>query len=198
MHNNTRTLFGFLLASLMTTSASAALYDRGNGMIYDSAQNITWLQDANYAKTSGYDADGGMYWSQAVTWANDLVFGGFTDWRLASARLQNLDPYLPQLCSSSYDGTCDKGCNNTRSELGHLFNELGNKASFNTSGNSQTGFGALNSVFIDAGSNQSISISNFAWAVRDGDVAPAVPVLAAAWLMGSGLIDLTAIKRRKK
>ena len=33
---------------------SATLIDRGNGLIYDDAQNITWLQDANYAFTSGY------------------------------------------------------------------------------------------------------------------------------------------------
>ena len=29
-------------------------------MIYDSDLGITWLQDANYAETSGYDADGRM------------------------------------------------------------------------------------------------------------------------------------------
>ena len=29
---------------------------------YDTALNITWLADANYAKTSGYDADGLMNW----------------------------------------------------------------------------------------------------------------------------------------
>ena len=31
----------------------AALHDRGSGLIYDDVLNITWLQDANYAKTSG-------------------------------------------------------------------------------------------------------------------------------------------------
>ncbi len=35
-----------------------------------------------------------------------------------------------------------------------------------------------------------------AWAVRDGDVA-AVPVPAAFWLFGSGLIGLLGFKRRK-
>ena len=38
----------------MSGVANATLYDRGNGMVYDSLQNLTWLKDANYAKTSGY------------------------------------------------------------------------------------------------------------------------------------------------
>ena len=46
-------------------SAQAELFDRGGGLIYDDAQNITWLQDANYAKTSGYDSDGKMTFSEA-------------------------------------------------------------------------------------------------------------------------------------
>ncbi len=41
----------------MTTSANATpidqLIDRGNGMIYDTHEDLTWLQDANYAQTSG-------------------------------------------------------------------------------------------------------------------------------------------------
>ena len=37
----------FLL--LLSFNATAALYDRGNGLIYDDVLDITWLQDANYA-----------------------------------------------------------------------------------------------------------------------------------------------------
>ena len=40
--------------SVLPFTANAALYDRGNGLIYDDVLDITWLQDANYAKTSGY------------------------------------------------------------------------------------------------------------------------------------------------
>jgi hypothetical protein len=49
-----------VLGLALSTSAHATLIDRGNGMIYDSDQDITWLQDANYAMTSGYDTDGSM------------------------------------------------------------------------------------------------------------------------------------------
>ncbi len=85
----------------MLSTVNAALYDRGNGMIYDSEQNLTWLQDANYVVTSGYAAanavfvsgnksrnnvltDGRMGWDAAQTWVSGLTVGGFNDWRLAT------------------------------------------------------------------------------------------------------------------
>ena len=37
----------------------------------------------------------------------------------------------------------------------------------------------------------------YAWAVRSGDVS-AVPVPAAAWLFGSGLIGLLGVAKRKR
>lgn len=51
--------------TLSAPAAQAQLFDRGGGLIYDSVQNITWLADANYAKTSGYDDDGRMTWGEA-------------------------------------------------------------------------------------------------------------------------------------
>ena len=39
---------------------------------------------------------------------------------------------------------------------------------------------------------------SFAWAVRSGDVPAFVPVPAAVWLFGSGLIGLIGIARRKR
>jgi len=62
--------------------AQATLVDRGNGMIYDDILDVTWLQDANYAKTSGYDADGEMNWATANAWAEQLVHKGYNNWRL--------------------------------------------------------------------------------------------------------------------
>jgi len=53
-----------LLAGIaLSGAAQATLIDRGGGLIYDDVLNITWLQDANYAMTSGYDADGRMNWA---------------------------------------------------------------------------------------------------------------------------------------
>lgn len=124
----------------LTGTAQAALVDRGGGMIYDTTRNITWLADMNYASTSGYAAanaggsgstqilsNGQMGWSAAVAWANNLVYGGYDDWRLPT-----LNP-----SDSSCDQTFDPfgfplqhlGYNCTGGELSGLFvTELGNKA----------------------------------------------------------------------
>ena len=76
-------------------SASALLIDRGGGLIYDDKLNITWLQDANYALTSGTDnqapIDGLMNWTNANAWAAGLSYFDsvrnitYTDWRLPYA-----------------------------------------------------------------------------------------------------------------
>lgn len=138
------------LALLATTlllsvgTAQAALIDRGGGMIYDNTRNITWLADMNYAATSGYASsgvtpgsvyntntiwtDGRMGWGAAVTWANNLVYGGYSDWRLPT-----LNP-LDTTCNSSFDpgsGFPNQyyGYNCTGGELSGLFvTDLGNKA----------------------------------------------------------------------
>ncbi|WP_297293005.1 PEP-CTERM sorting domain-containing protein, partial [Oceanicoccus sp.] len=41
------------------------------------------------------------------------------------------------------------------------------------------------------------SLEYYAWAVRSGDVS-AVPVPAAVWLFGSGLVGLIGVSRRKR
>lgn len=112
----------------LSGAAHAALVNRGGGMIYDTTRNLTWLSDMNYARTSGHDADGYMSWARATAWANNLVYGGFSDWRLPT-----LNP-ADTTCSANFNpgggfpnlyfGT---GC--TGGELSGLFvTDLGNKA----------------------------------------------------------------------
>ncbi len=43
------TVWAGLLMSGLAGTVQAELIDRGNGLIYDSAQDLTWLQNANYA-----------------------------------------------------------------------------------------------------------------------------------------------------
>ena len=68
--------------------ANATLWDRGGGLIYDDVLDVTWLQDANYAQTSGFDADGKITWHEAMAWAENLSYYDpvrntyWTDWRL--------------------------------------------------------------------------------------------------------------------
>ena len=61
--------------TIMPTTTNAELFNRGGGLIYDSVQNLTWTQNAGM---SGFRSS----WDDAMTWAEDLEFGGFDDWRL--------------------------------------------------------------------------------------------------------------------
>lgn len=123
-------------------AAQASLIDRGGGLIYDDVLNVTWLQDANYAKTSGYDADGTMTWSQATTWVSNLSYYDsvrnvtYNDWRLPEASPTNGIVFN---YDHSYNGSTDLGFNvsapgtatagSTGSEMAYLFyNTLANKA----------------------------------------------------------------------
>ena len=182
-----------LASAAVTGTAQASLFDRGNGLIYDDAKDITWTANANI--------NGLMTWTQAVAWADNLVLGGYSDWRLPTT--------IPATA----------GYNQTGSELGELFyNELGgvagssitttHNANYNLFTNVQsyvywsgseyapvpsyawyfsTGYGSQGNDFKY---NQL-----YAWAVRPGDVA-AVPVPAAFWLFGSGLMGLLGLRRR--
>lgn len=83
------------------------LIDRGHGLLYDVERDLSWLQDTNYAKTTGRSPDGQMTWDNAKAWVGRLNYRGITNWRLPTAR--NLDGSGPCL-----------GDNCRESELGHL------------------------------------------------------------------------------
>lgn len=110
----------------MSGHAQAALIDNGGGLIYDSTQKIYWLADMNYAKTSGYDADGKMTWAAAKLWAENLVYGGYSDWRLPTLNTSDTS------CSSNFNpgggfGQHYYGYDCNGGELSHLFvTDLGN------------------------------------------------------------------------
>lgn len=146
-----------LVTLLSSLTANATFIDRGNGMIYDSEQNLTWLQDFSYALISNPDA--GTYhaeFSAASSWVSALNFGGYSDWRLPSANLigdygTNGESYTVWSAriqalygQQSFDGSTDRGFNNYRGELGHLFSELGNLSAYDELGTPQAGAGLLN------------------------------------------------------
>jgi len=194
-------------ALVMASPAWATLYDRGNGMVYDSASNLTWLQDANAARTSGASASGLLTWDAANTWAQQLSWGGFDDWRLPVVRPVNGSSLNMDY---SEDGSTDGGINTSgkNSELGYLFYiSLGNQAA---TGMSQSGpftntqdfaywtgttspYGdeeALHffTAFGDQGSSLKVN-EYLAWAVREGDVlAVPEPQQVVLLLMGLGVL----------
>ena len=201
----------------LSTTANAALIERLGGLAYyDTDANLTWLADANYAQTSGYDADGYMDWVEANAWASGLNISGVTGWRLPTTS-------QPDLGCSNQDDEKSWGYGCTSSEMGNLFyNVLGGElyTSIDSSHNenynlfeniytdsSRRYWSATETVF-DSSNAWHFGFNNghqgytsqpndfVAWAVHDGDVS-AVPVPAAVWLFGSGLIGLIAVARRK-
>lgn len=152
-----RTLLFTLLVCLIVhiSPIHADLIDRGNGMIYDTDLGITWLQDANYAQTSGCeycDEYGRMSWNQANDWAEALDYGGYSDWRLPKTLPVDGVNYNTNL---TYDGSTDIGWNisapgsaypgSTANELAYMYyNNLNNKGSYDTNGISQAEYGLRN------------------------------------------------------
>jgi hypothetical protein len=76
-----RALLGMALLLLVSQPARADLILR-NGLVYDTVQDLTWLQDPLYARSAGYTPDGRMTIDEASLWAADLVAAGYDDWRL--------------------------------------------------------------------------------------------------------------------
>lgn len=183
---------------------------------YETEANITWLRDANYADTSGYDNNGSMTWDNANNWVANLNIDGITGWRLPNT-IQP-DPscdYQSQTTGLSIGRYC------TGSEMNNMFsNVLGNDGFLMNMGGFinlpptwDSGYfwqalelsydtdRAFSFEMIDGyQQTHSKSVGMYAWAVHDGDVgvASAVPVPAAVWLFGSGLIGLVGLARRKK
>lgn len=232
----------------VSTTANAELIDIGGGMIYDSGQDLTWMQNA--------DVNGPMTWFQAMDWAENLVYGGYDDWRLPSTlggddpscledargdlffeshvgctggefeKLTEFELYdaedPPSLDSYSHRGNfllnepfenvqldsrywtatpyrADEGgidpCIYDDSCI--IVDDTGMRTDFYwqwsfTRSWSQSGY-LLNGPYKTTlgGGN-----SRYAWAVRSGGPA-IVPVPPSIWLVGSGVVGLIGISRRR-
>jgi hypothetical protein len=190
--------------SFATGTVQAELIGRDNGMVYDSTHDLTWLQDANYAVTSGYDIDGLMTWDEAMTWAQNLTHGGYDDWRLPSVS----NPEFPGSGEFSYLYAYGIDCyryNDWSTDRSGPFDNMPSHVGYYDSvsywTNYQTGEQtALTYSFEGAGfwanyysGNQKTALVRV-WAVRDGDVAP-VPVPPAIFLLGSGILGITGLRR---
>ena len=132
-------LITLMLLLGLSVSGHATLIDMGDGTIYDTDLQLSWLKNAN---------TNGLTWSQANTWADNLVVAGFVNWRLPIVVDVGNDG-----CNWGYTGTdCGWNVNTSTSEMAHLFyDELGNKAYYNTSGvGPQAGWGLTNTgLFTD-------------------------------------------------
>jgi hypothetical protein len=197
-------LFGFT-----TLSANAALIDTGDGLIYDTVLDITWSQPDSSPRP----------WLDANDWAAGLTLGGVSGWRLpyisvaAGAGPLGNSPG-PVNCFTASELDCRDN------ELGYMFyhNLSGtNGESILTSGDPDLAlFPTLEAAGYWSGTEHE-SVGDTAWAFlfSDGDQTPdvqsfgnptfavhagnvnAIPVPAAVWLFGSGLLGLLGLARRK-
>ena len=189
-----KSIIGTTCACLAVVSfnTSAALIERLGGLAYyDDVADLTWLANANAA---GFQ----MGWAEANTWAAGLSVNGVDGWRLPDS------------------DTCF-GYNCTDSEMGNLFyNVLGGSVgtSITTSHNANYDlFNNIQSFFYWTATENADNLAaawvfvmstghqngfnfktntSYAWAVHSSDVG-AVPVPAAVWLFGSGLLGLLGV-----
>jgi len=211
---------------VLATHSQAALFDRGGGLIYDDTLNITWLQDANYSKTSGYDADGQMNWADAAAWADGLSYHDsvrnvtYTDWRLP----KTFDIGGDGCVAFSLTGGTDCGYKPlpSTSEMATLYyEELGNKGQPDANYGVKSVGPFINLLdhegywsgtehapnpgteawaFGTANGHQDNHVKSIplnAWAVRDGNVA-AIPEPESYLLVLTGLVVIGALSRRRK
>lgn len=185
MHTILSILFLITAFLCLTLSSEASLIDRGNGLIYDTDLNITWLQNANYSGNT-------MTWDEANIWAADLIFQGFDDWRL---------PYS-DICSGS-------GC--SASEMGHLYSLEGISSDSPGLFTNVKPFMYWSSTEYAQDPAQSWrysfkygtqgtsdkTLTRYAWAARDGDSIPSMaPEPSAAVLFFSCVLTFLGLKRR--
>ena len=168
-----------------STGVYAELYDRGGGLIYDDFLNITWLQNANYAFTSGYDPDGLMNWYEANEWAEQLIYDRYTDWRLPDGGDQSDGGEMGYMYRNNLNGSSSIFYN-VQPDYYWSKNEYTNYPEFAYLFHFGNGDAQVFSFKVSPAS---------AWAVRDGDSSP-VPIPSAVWLLGSGLIGFIGAKKK--
>ena len=112
-------------------AAQATLLSRANGAAYyDTVLDITWLADANYARTTNYASFGLMNWADANAFASNATVLGVTGWRLPT--LSSVTGTANFSLGYSNNGSTDAGYAVTgqawatsagavTSELGYLF-----------------------------------------------------------------------------
>lgn len=175
---------------LTSNPANAALFERLGGLAYyDDVADLTWLADANAAGTS-------MSFYDANRWAYGLTVGGVDGWRLPS--IDNTNSEMRTLFSDVLGGSFRSSISTTHNANYDLFSNIDDQDFWTSQESEYSLFDAINFSMADGYATFNDKRNGFyAWAVYSGDVSP-VPVPAAVWLFGSGLVGLAGLARRKR
>jgi hypothetical protein len=206
-------LFTLLLSFSIMGTANATLTDNGNNLIYDSDLNITWYDPITTS----------MSWSAAMSWAASLTVGGTTagSWRLpttvdgpyvwgydgtgttgyniTTSEMGYL--YYVDLGNKGYyatDGTNPQPGWTLLSNKGPFTNLRPDTYYWSGTETEFTPYPTQAWVFTFGTGGQTVSYTYSDWyalAVHPGNVNP-VPIPAAVWLLGSGLIGLIGLRRK--
>jgi len=198
---------GILLISVSTASNAALLLRMNGEMIYDDVLNITWLANANLANSNtfgitGIDSNGAIdTGAPGCDWSRDGTDCGFSS-DTSTSEAANLYYDTFELAPArDIDGNLQTDNVGVTAEntlpfynfrrfdywLGLDYAIIGSD-------------GGDHAWHIDMHSGRQLSDNKLDYknvlAVIEGDIS-AVPVPAAVWLFGSGLLGLVAVSRRK-
>lgn len=213
-------LLPLALVGLSVAPAWSATIDVGSYMVYDDVLDITWVRDPRLCVAlnncvNRYDDPltgvvGGMRWNDARTWAANLVFQGYDDWRLPWISVREAGSAFvtaPVDCRFATEVDCRDN------ELGYMerYNlpNLGS-GSLNLRGEAWSGQGfdafggpgngqvAWGQVFLQGGGNPDAGFGErygmYGWAVRNGNsvacstCAAPVPEPSTFLLVAIGLV----------
>lgn len=179
--------------AMSLSTANAALHDRGAGLVYDDVLRVTWLQDANYIKTSGQDKDGRATFQEAIDIAAKFEYFDsarnitWTDWRLPTLSPLNGQDFQYVQGQYSWAGAIDESGNvrSPKNELGWMFSEnLGLRAYRNADGTFNNSYGVTASTIVSSSGVQIYGLNRGVY--WDGIQYDRLPTYGWAFNMESG------------